>query len=271
MNHHTPADPYTATPAGTDADPYTDTTPDDSAGLRAAVARLTDALAGQAGDPGEGCLQCYGEEEIAELRDPHAPLADDLVQYTARDLAHWPNPGEAARRVLPRLAALMAEGEHVCELEGNALHQADWQTWPQKQADAVRVFLDAYWTTALRRTDPAAPVDDVFAFCSLAHGTPAPYLARWARERSPAADAHLTDTAGRWLEDLLLDALDPAHPLWHTDPEPEPDTRLRAWLLNHAAPRLRRTTTDADLLHTLDRLESLGLPAAGKRHTARRT
>ncbi|MBB5121782.1 hypothetical protein [Streptomyces eurocidicus] len=244
------------------ADPHTGTTPDDSAGLPAAVARLTDTLAGQAGDPGTGCHQCYGEEEVAELRDPRAPLSDDLVHYTARDLTHWPRSAEAARRVLPRLAALAAAGEYVGELEGTALHQAGWQTWPQDQADAVCTFLDAYWTTALRRRDPDHPLDDVFAFCSTAHGTPAPCLARWERERHPAADAHLADTAHGWIEDLLLDAVDPVDPLWSTSPgsAPDPEAQLRTWILTHAAPRLRRHTTDPALRHTLDRLQALGLP-----------
>ncbi|WP_283164944.1 hypothetical protein [Streptomyces sp. HU2014] len=274
MNHRTPAAPDTptgrhlATAPGkkATAPPATTAPPPEAPGLRTAVARLTETFAGQAGDPGQGCLFCYGDQEVAALRDPRAPLSDDLAHYTARDLTHWPHPAQAARRVLPHLAALAARGEYVGELEGTALHQAGWQTWPADQAEAVRAFLDAYWTAALRRRDPARPLDGVFAFCSTAHHTPAPCLARWEHERHPAADAHLADTAHRWIEDLLLDAADPAHPAWSTTPtpipgpDPGPDAQLRTWLLTHAAPRLRHHTTDPALRHTLDRLHALGLP-----------
>ncbi|MFE0044539.1 hypothetical protein [Streptomyces albireticuli] len=272
MNHRTDTTPDATTPGNATIPDATTpirvpapgfaALPHEVPDLRTAVARLTEALAGQAGDPGQGCLSCYGEEEVAELRDPHAPLADDLVQYTARDLTHWPRPAQAARRVLPRLAALAAQGEYVGELEGTALHRAGWQDWPEDQAGAVHAFLDAYWTAALRRRDPGRPLDDVFTFCSAAHGTPAPCLARWERERHPAADAHLADTAHGWIEDLLLDAADLAHPLWSTGPAPDagPESRLRTWLLTHAAPRLRRRTTDPALRQALDRLHALGLP-----------
>ncbi|GHC41737.1 hypothetical protein [Streptomyces cinnamoneus] len=224
--------------------------------LAAAVARVAEAFAGQAADPREsGCLFCYGEEEIAWLRDPDAPLPDELVWYVAREVpSHWTDNAAVMRRVLPRLTALVAEGEHVSDAHGLGLGGAAWQRWPGHQAEAVHAFLDAYWAAALREPRPAHTLLDTFAFCEEAHGSPVPCLARWENETGPVADAHLLDFVEDRIDDLLSPALTYTREGWVTV-DPRPDAELISWVLHHAAPRIRaRGDADPGLLYRLDQL-----------------
>ncbi|MCA6096356.1 hypothetical protein LE181_29845 [Streptomyces sp. SCA3-4] len=225
--------------------------------LAAAVTRVADVFAGQAAGPQEtGCLFCYGEEEIAWLRDPGAPLPDEFVLHVAREVpSHWTDNAAVMRRILPRLAVLVAEGERVSDADGLGLGGASWQEWPGHQAEAVRVFLDAYWAAALHEPLPAHTFLDLFGFCEEAHGSPTPCLARWESETGPVADAHLLD----FVEDRIDDLLSPARTYtsqggWVTA-DPRPDAELISWVLHHAAPRIgARGDAGPDLLYRLDQL-----------------
>ncbi|MEU4211168.1 hypothetical protein AB0F13_14435 [Streptomyces sp. NPDC026206] len=224
--------------------------------LTAAVARVAEVFAGQAADPQEtGCLFCYGEEEIAWLRDPDAALPDEFVLQVAREVpSHWTDGAAVIRRILPRLAALAAEGAHVSDAWGLGLGGAHWQQWPGHRFDAVHAFLDTYWSAALRAPWPAHTVFDAFAFCAQAHGSPAPCLARWESETGPVADAHLLDFVEYRIDDLLSAALTFTPQGWVTA-DPRPDADLISWVLQYAGPRIRtRGDADPDLLYRLDQL-----------------
>ncbi|MEU1308643.1 hypothetical protein ABZ419_07080 [Streptomyces cinnamoneus] len=225
--------------------------------LAAAVARVADVFAGQAADRREtGCLQCYGAEEIAWLRDPGAPLPDELVLYVAREVpSHWDDNAAVMRRILPRLAALAADGVHIDGAHGLGLGGAGWQQWPGHRADAVRGFLDAYWTAALRTSGPVHTLYDVFEFCEQVHGSPVPCLARWESETGPVADAYLLDFVEDRIDDLLSPALTYTPAEGWRPADPRPDAELSSWVLHHAAPRIgARGDADPGLLYRLDQL-----------------
>lgn len=228
--------------------------------LRAAVAHVAEVFAGMAAHPDEkGCSYCWPEEEIALLLDPDAALPDELVGAVAREVgSHWDDHPAVVRRILPRLVVLMASGEaNTVGMEAAQLARAGIPSWPREEAGAVRRFLDAWWTATLRHPDPPTPASDVFETCAMVSGTFTPWLDRWARERGPAADAHLGLAVDDWMDNLSSDSgvCSGFHVPW-ADGE-EPVDELRSWTVAHAPDRLRARGADPVTVH---RVELLALP-----------
>ncbi|MFJ4722088.1 hypothetical protein [Streptomyces luteogriseus] len=88
-----------------------------------------------------------------------------------------------------------------------------------------------------------------------ASGTLKPWLAAWERRTGHLSDLRLAGAAAEWEYELLGDSL-PWSVHWYENDEEEMRADLVAWLLGHAAPRLRESGASEDLRH---RIRLLGL------------
>ncbi|MFC8721220.1 hypothetical protein [Kitasatospora sp. NPDC057198] len=228
--------------------------------LDAALHRLAAALRGATVHPDEHNCECHwgGPADLALLRTPDAPLDADLLRRTWRQ-GKWNDPGAVLRRVLPQLAAELADrgSDSSGDREdiGWALARADWPRWPAEQAAAVGGFLHALWIRDLLVPGDAREVDRTLGMCVQASGELAPWLDAWAALDHPSADRGLAAAVDVWTYDLLSDAL-PWSLIRHSDREDALAAELSAWLTCHAPARLRAHGAPDDLLH---RVRLLGL------------
>jgi hypothetical protein len=95
----------------------------------------------------------------------------------------------------------------------------------------------------------------VFALCVEASGTLGPWLADWENQTGYLSDRRLAEAAAEWEYELLGDGL-PWRVGWYEHDEEKMRAELVAWLLGHAAGRLRESGASADLQH---RIRLLGL------------
>lgn len=236
---------------------YAMTNPDCTAGdsrrrLSAALDRLAAVFGGMTAHPDECNCTCHwgSAEDLALLKVPDAELDPDLLGRTWR-ATDWTYKASVLRRILPQFATALTDGlvEPLFGMEeaGLTFHRAGWQQWPAEQAAAVSEFLHAWWARTLTEPDPAVPAHQVLALTAEASGALTPWLRTWETHTHPAADRHLVRAVDEWECKLLGDELP-----WDTWHDKEAAcTELTAWLLRHAADRLRSHGASDELLHCI--------------------
>ncbi|MGW6550202.1 hypothetical protein ACWGBV_08150 [Streptomyces sp. NPDC055051] len=197
--------------------------------------RRVDAVFGGMTAPAEGCAYCYGEEHLALLAVPGAPLGDDLLGSFFHEVpSHFPDHPAVVRRLLPEVFARLAAGR----VDGmgfmpTGLGRVAWQKWPAEQAAAIAGFLDTWWRETLADPAPRQDVNAVWELSVDFHQAVAPLLDVWAAApRGGVEEQHLADFVERWIDDLLWDQVIG----WSAD-ESLLD-QLRGWLVGHAVDRL---------------------------------
>ncbi|MFE1316803.1 hypothetical protein [Kitasatospora phosalacinea] len=210
--------------------------------LRAALHRLTAAFRGAAVHPDEHNCPCHwgGPADLALLKAPDAPLSPELLRRTWRQ-GKWNDTGAVLRRILPQLAAELADrgSDSSGDREdiGYALARGDWPRWPAGQAAAVREFLHALWIRDLLTPGDAWDVHRTLGMCVEASGELAPWLDAWAALDHPSADRALAEAVAVWDHALLRDEC-PWSLTWHYDLRDALTAELSAWLTRHAPARL---------------------------------
>jgi hypothetical protein len=229
--------------------------------LDAALENLSLTFRGMTAHPDEHNCECHwgGPEELALLKTPDVELEPDLLRRTWRAI-DWSDHAAVLRRVLPQFATALVTGRagpmfggH--EEAGYSLARGRWQQWPEEHAGPVREFLHAWWVQSLTDPDAVVPAHQVFALCAEASGTLEPWLAEWERQTGHLSDLRLAEAAAEWEYELLGDSL-PWRVDWYENDEEEMRADLVAWLLGHAAARLRESGASTDLQH---RIRLLGL------------
>ncbi|MEV4423916.1 hypothetical protein AB0K23_00800 [Streptomyces sp. NPDC049602] len=204
----------------------------------ACALRRVDAVFGGMTAPAEGCLHCYGAEELALLAVPRAPLGDDLVRQFFHEVpSHFDDHPAVVRRLLPEFLAFVAAGRFSgMGYVPTGLGRTAWRDWPSEQAEAIEDFLHVWWRETLADPEPMYAVGAVWELCLDVHGSMGPLLDVWAAApRGGAEDRHLGEWVAYRIDELLQD--DPFVLPWDMDGEallPE----LQAWLVEHAVPRL---------------------------------
>ncbi|QNS05398.1 hypothetical protein [Streptomyces xanthii] len=234
----------------------TDPTPTSTAArrrLEEALHTLAVTFRGMTAIPEEANCTCHwgSEEEQALLKVPDVELDPDLLRRTWLAI-DWTDHGAVMRRILPQFARELAAGRaEACVYgvaeAGGSLARGHWQQWPERQAAAVRDFLDAWWTHTLTDPTPPVPAHDVLAVCAEASGTLTPYLATWTRTTGPVSDDHLTRAATEWEYDLLGDDL-PWKGNWYDTDRDRLRTDLTDWLLGPGTDRLRGARAPEELM-----------------------
>jgi hypothetical protein len=228
--------------------------------LGAALDNLSVTFRGMTAHPDEYNCDCHwgSAEELALLRTPDVELDPDLLGRTWQAI-DWTDHAAVLRRILPQFARALVAGqvEPLFGLEeaGCSFARGRWQRWPDEHAAPVREFLHAWWVQSLTDPDAAVPAHQVFAMCAEASGTPGPWLADWEKQTGHLSDQRLTEAVAEWEYELLGDNL-PWEGGWYEHDEERMRAELVAWLLDHAAVRLRESGASADLRH---RIRLLGL------------
>ncbi|MGW6316611.1 hypothetical protein [Streptomyces sp. NPDC055099] len=228
--------------------------------LRAALDNLTVTFRGMTARPDEHNCECHwgSPEELALLKTPDVELDPDLLRR-AWQATDWSDHAAVLRRVLPQFARTLVAGraEALFGLEeaGDSFARARWQQWPDDHAAPVREFLHAWWVASLTDPEAAVPAHQVFAMCVEASGTVTPWLADWEEQTGNLSDRRLTEAAAEWAYELLGESL-PWYVNWYEHDEEKIRADLVAWLLGHAATRLRESGASEDLRH---RIRLLGL------------
>ncbi|MEU6218478.1 hypothetical protein ABZ845_13300 [Streptomyces sp. NPDC047022] len=228
--------------------------------LSAALDSLAVTFRGMTAHPDESNCDCHwgSPEELRLLKTPDVVLEPDLLRRTWRAI-DWTDHAAVLRRILPQFANALVSGRadplFGLEEAGFSFARARWQQWPDDQAGPVREFLHAWWAYSLTDPDAAVPAYQVFAMCAEASGTLRPWLADWETRTGCLSDRRLAEAAAEWEYVLLGDSL-PWRVGRYEHDEEELRAELVAWLLGHAAPRLRESGASADLRH---RIRLLGL------------
>jgi hypothetical protein len=220
--------------------------------LDAALDGLAVTFRGMTARPDESNCTCHwgSAEDLALLRTPDVELYPDLLDRTWR-ASDWDDCGAVLRRVLPQLSRALVGG--LVE-PWSGMHEVGrwfaighWERWPADHAGPVREFLDAWWVHTLTDPDPAVPAYELLALVAEASGTLTPWLATWEALEHPQATGHLARAADRWEYDLLGDEL--PWDAWHDGEGMRGE--LTAWLVRHAAVRLRAHGAPEELLHRI--------------------
>ncbi|MGW7610124.1 hypothetical protein ACWGKW_23165 [Streptomyces sp. NPDC054766] len=228
--------------------------------LSAALDNLAVTFRGMTAHPDEINCECHwgSSEELALLKTPDVELEPDLLRrtWTAID---WSDHGAVLRRILPQFATVLVAGraQPLSGLEeaGSCFARGRWQQWPDDHAGPVREFLRSWWVQSLTDPDAVVPAHEVFKMCAEATGTLGPWLAAWETQTGHLSDRRLAEAAAEWEYELLGDSL-PWSVIWYDHDEEQMRAELVAWLLGHAAVRLRESGASADLRH---RIRLLGL------------
>ncbi|MET9773424.1 hypothetical protein ABZ023_04040 [Streptomyces sp. NPDC006367] len=229
--------------------------------LDAALDGLAVTFRGMTARPDETNCVCHwgSAEELALLKTADAELDPDLL-HRAWQATDWTDHAAVLRRILPQFATALANGDADLvpgpAAAGASLARGRWQQWPDDHAGPLREFLHAWWAQSLTDPEAALPAHEVFVVCAEASGTVTPWLTAWERHTGPLSDRHLIEAAAEWEYELLGDNL-PWSISWYDNDADEMHTDLAAWLLDHAAPRLRAADAPTGLRH---RLRLLALP-----------
>ena len=228
--------------------------------LSAALENLSVTFHGMTAHPDERNCECHwgSPEELSLLKRPDVELEPDLLRRTWQAI-DWTYHAAVLRRILPQFATVLVAGraEPLFGLEeaGYSFARGRWQQWPDGQAAAVREFLHAWCVQSLTDPDAAVPAHQVLVMCAEASGTLAPWLADWEEQTGSLSDRRLVEAAAEWEYELLGERL-PWSVGWYEHDEEELRAELVAWLLGHAAMRLRESGASVDLQH---RIRLLGL------------
>ncbi|GAA3779351.1 hypothetical protein [Streptomyces chiangmaiensis] len=227
--------------------------------LSAALANLFVTFHGMTAHPDERNCECHwgSSDELSLLKTPNVELEPDLLRRTWQAV-DWLDHAAVLRRILPQFAAALVAGrvEPLFGLEeaGDSFARGRWQQWPDDQAGSVREFLHAWWVQSLTDPEAVVPAHQVLAMCAEASGTLGPWLADWEEQTGYLSDQRLVEAAQEWEYALLGDKL-PWHVNWYEHDEDEMCAELVAWLLGHAAQRLRKSGASKDLQHWIRLLE----------------
>ncbi|MFF0735707.1 hypothetical protein ACFYVK_29305 [Streptomyces chartreusis] len=228
--------------------------------LSAALGNLAVTFQGMTAHPDEHNCECHwgSPEELSLLKTPDVELEPDLLRRTWQ-ATDWTDHAAVLRRVLPQFAQVLVAGraEPLFGLEeaGSSFARGRWQQWPDHCAGSVREFLHAWWENSLTDPDAVVPAHQVFVMCAEASGSVRPWLAEWEKQTGYLSDRRLAEAAAEWEYELLGDSL-PWSVGWYEHDEEEMRAELVAWLLDHAAVRLRESGAPAELQH---RIRLLGL------------
>ncbi|MER6094188.1 hypothetical protein [Streptomyces bluensis] len=228
--------------------------------LNDALENLSVTFHGMTAHPDEYNCDCHwgSAEELSLLKTPDVELDPDLLRRTWKAV-DWTDHAAVLRRILPQFATVLVAGRadplFGLEEAGCSFARARWQQWPDDQAGPVREFLHAWWVQSLTDPDAAVPAHEVFAMCAEASGTLRPWLADWEEQTGSLSDRRLAEAVAEWEYELLGDSL-PWSADWYEHDEEQMRAELVAWLLGHAAVRLRASGASADLRH---RIRLLGL------------
>jgi hypothetical protein len=203
--------------------------------LSAALRNLAVTFRGMTAHPDENNCECHwgSAEELSLLKTPDVELEPDLLRRTWQ-ATDWTDHAAVLRRILPQFAQVLVAGRAEplfgdLEEAGYSFARGRWQQWPDHCAGTVREFLHAWWEDSLTDPDAVVPAHQVFVMCAEASGSVGPWL--------------------------LGDSL-PWSVGWYEHDEEEMRADLVAWLLGHAAVRLRESGASAELQH---RIRLLGL------------
>ncbi|PHS03790.1 MAG: hypothetical protein COA78_17320 [Blastopirellula sp.] len=150
------------------------------------------------GDDFTGCDCCVGPEHSARLADPPLRVLtyDDLERYSRKAISTWGNVRHF-KHFLPRLLELTIEHRDdfldLAVVFGK-LKYAQFDSWPQRERDAVNRFLDEYWDHQL-----AGPIIGAFedsidtVLCAISNALPSiqRFLDAWISTRTNNAKRHL--------------------------------------------------------------------------------
>ncbi|CAM5238828.1 hypothetical protein [Streptomyces chartreusis] len=229
--------------------------------LSTALRNLAVTFRGMTAHPDEHNCECHwgSAEELALLKTPDVELEPDLLRR-AWHATDWTDHAAVLRRILPQFAQVLADGRAEplfggLEEAGYSFARGRWQQWPDHCAGSVREFLHAWWENSLTDPDAVVPAHQVFVMCAEASGSVGPWLAEWEKQTGYLSDRRLAEAAAEWEYELLGDSL-PWRVGWYEHDEEELRAELVAWLLGHAAVRLRESGASPELQH---RIRLLGL------------
>jgi len=204
--------------------------------LRSALDALDAAFAPEEPFSIQGCLHCYGEEDLAALSGPVHLVLDDLVASVAMEAPdHWSDFPGVFRRLTPRIVrAAVTGGLPVDEgLVATRLLQAGWRDWPAPQAQALSAVWHAWWRATLEEYPGPVPVTDALTLLTVATSALAPWLDTWSATRTEAAERHLEHLVDHWLFEDQVSHLELGfHGEYNATPE------MIQWLLDHARSRV---------------------------------
>lgn len=98
------------------------------------------------------------------------------------------------KHFLPRILEVAAETPRSLtslEVAFGKLDLAGWLDWPKAEIDAVRSFLDGFWSGRLEREGDEWTADTALAALGQCCPTLAPFLDRWTATASPLSVRHL--------------------------------------------------------------------------------
>jgi len=130
------------------------------------------------------CPHCVSDDDLARLGRPLDELAvDEVRRYARKAITTW---GDARdfKRVLPRLAELMATDELVVDpqMVTGKFHRAEWRRWPEPERAAVHRFLRAWWVAGLAEPPSAHRLAQRrLNAIAVAEADLGPYLEDWHR------------------------------------------------------------------------------------------
>ncbi len=144
----------------------------------------------------EGCPCCVSSEDEAALhvRPLRRLTGDDLSRYLFKALTTWGDANDF-RHFLPRLLELAAETRNYdVDLDAitSKLEYAEWQQWPEREQQTVRLYLSALWRFVLTLPPEEVLLGEYLEAISQAEEDLTPYLKLW---QNTATDAAFTQLA----------------------------------------------------------------------------
>lgn len=143
----------------------------------------------------EGCPCCVSAEDEAALhiRPLRRLTGDDLSRYLLKALTTW-GDADDFRHFLPRLLEIAAETRNYdvdMEAITSKLEYAKWQQWPEREQQAVRLYLSALWRFVLTLPPEEVLLDEYLGAIGQAEEDLAHYLKLWQNTVTDAAFTQL--------------------------------------------------------------------------------